>query len=106
MGRKVRIPTAVTLGSHTFVVRRVTAEALERRAGCPAYGLFLPENQEILIIEQGQRGKGPSASLCLQTYFHELAHALLWTMNHKDYLNEKVVDQLGHLLKQAQETAI
>lgn len=106
MSKRVRIPKQVTLGSHTFVVRRVSSEVLERRAGIAAYGLFLPENQEILIIEQGRRGRGPSHSLCLQTYFHELAHAILWTANHRDYVNEKVVDQLGHLLKQAQETAV
>ena len=104
MAKRVRIPSAVTLGSHRFTVRRVSPEALEKRAGCPAYGLFLPESQEILVIDQGKRG-GPSASLCAQTYYHELAHALLWTLNHKDYLNEKVVDQLGHLLKQAHDTA-
>lgn len=105
MSKRVKIPSAVTLGSHRFTVRRVSAESLARVAGCPAYGVFLPESQEILVIAQGQRRQGPSASLCAQTYYHELAHAMLWVLGHKDFANEKVVDQLGHLLKQSQESA-
>lgn len=105
MSKRVKIPSAVTLGSHRFTIHRASHEALQRIAGCPAYGVFLPESQSIYVIEQGSRRQGPSASLCLQTYYHELAHAMLWVMGHKDYTHEKVIDQLGHLLKQAQETA-
>lgn len=105
MSKRVKIPSAVTLGSHRFTIRRVSGEALARVAGCPAYGVFLPESQEILVIEQSSRRHGPSASLCTQTYFHELAHAMMWVLGHKDYSNEKVIDQLGHLLKQSHETA-
>lgn len=105
MAKRVKIPSAVTLGSHRFTVRRLSPAALERAVGCPAYGAFLPESQEILVTERGPKKAGPSSSLCIQTYYHELAHAMLWTLGHKDYANEKVIDQLGHLLKQSQETA-
>ncbi len=101
--RRVRIPSQVTLGSHTFKIHRASEEALAAKAGAPAYGLFLPESQEIWVVEQ-KRG-GPNASLCLQTYYHELTHAILWTVGHKDWTNEKVVDALGHVLKQAAETS-
>jgi hypothetical protein len=50
-------------------------------------------------------GKGCTAALAKQSFFHELSHAMFWTMSHKDYSNEKVVDQLGHVLKQFVDTA-
>ncbi len=97
-----RIPSSFHIGSLTFKVTRVTAETMERRAGQSAYGLFLPDSQEILILETG---KGCSAALARQTFFHELSHAILWVMNHRDYKNEKTVDQLGHILKQFADSA-
>jgi hypothetical protein len=97
-----RIPDSFQIGSLTFKVTRVSAEEMERRAGSPAYGLYLPDSQEILILSAGN---GCSAALAKQSFFHELAHAIFWTMNHKDYKNEKIVDQLGHILKQFVDTA-
>lgn len=97
-----RIPESFQIGSLVFKVTRVSPEEMERRAGAPAYGLYLPDSQEILILHSG---KGCSAALAKQSFFHELAHAIFWTMNHKDYRNEKVVDQLGHILKQFVDTA-
>jgi hypothetical protein len=97
-----RIPSRFQVGSLVFKVTRVTLDEMERRAGAPAYGLFIPDSQEILILHAG---KGCSAALANQAFFHELSHAIFWTMNHKDFNNEKVVDQLGHILKQFVDTA-
>jgi N-methylhydantoinase A/oxoprolinase/acetone carboxylase beta subunit len=97
-----RIPSSFQIGSLTFKVTRVTSEEMEKRAGLSAYGLFLPDSQEILVEKAG---KGCSAELAKQSFFHELSHAILWVMAHKDYKNEKIVDQLGHILKQFDDTA-
>lgn len=97
-----RIPSSFQIGSLTFKVTRVDSEAMERRAGVPAYGLFLPDSQEILVHKAG---KNCSAALAKQAFHHELAHAIFWVMGHKDYKNEKTVDQLGHILKQFADTA-
>jgi hypothetical protein len=97
-----RIPSSFQIGSLTYKVTRVTPKEMEKRAGRPAYGLFLPDSQEILILNAG---KGCTAALAKQSFFHELSHAMFWTMSHKDYNNEKVVDQLGHVLKQFVDTA-
>jgi hypothetical protein len=97
-----RIPAKFQIGSLVFKVTRVTLDEMERRAGSAAYGLFIPDSQEILILHAG---KEYSAALAKQAFFHELGHAIFWTMNHKDFHNEKAVDQLGHILKQFVDTA-
>jgi hypothetical protein len=97
-----RIPASFQIGSLTFKVTRVSAEEMEKRAGIPAYGLFLPDSQEILVHTAG---KDCSAALASQAFYHELGHAILWVMSHKDQKNEKVVDHLGHILKQFADTA-
>lgn len=97
-----RIPQSFQLGSLTFSVKRVDMDEMEKRAGASAYGLFLPNSQEVLILKAG---KQCSAALARQTFMHELAHAIFWVMDHKDYNNEKRVDQLGHILKQFVDTA-
>lgn len=97
-----RIPESFQCGSLTFKVRRVSSEELEKLAGTPAYGVILYDSQEIFIQKAG---KTCSAALAWQSFFHEYAHALLWVMNHRDKTNEKVVDQLGHVLKQFHDTA-
>lgn len=97
-----RIPAQFQIGSLTFKVTRASAEKLEEIVGQPAYGVFLPNSQEIVIHKAG---KECSAALAKQTFFHELAHAILWVMHHKDFANEKIVDNLGHILKQFSDTA-
>jgi hypothetical protein len=97
-----RIPSSFQIGSLTFKVTRATAEEMEKRAGIPAYGLFLPDSQEILVHKSG---KECSAALASQSFYHELGHAILWVMSHRDQKNEKVVDQLGHILKQFSDSA-
>lgn len=97
-----RIPESFQIGSLTFKVTRASGERLEEIVGQPAYGVFLPSSQEIVIHKACS---GCSAALAKQTFFHELAHAILWVMHHRDYANEKIVDNLGHILKQFSDTA-
>jgi len=81
-----RIPKSFQLGGHTIKVEYVADEdeMLKHTNGHPAYGVFLPDTRPI---------------------WHEFSHALLWVLGHKDWTNEKVVDPMGHLLKQFNDTA-
>jgi len=92
-----RIPKSFALGSHKFEVKRADAATLERMFGRPCYALFYPDQ---LTIYVQTKDKTIKQSVLLQTFYHELAHAMLWVMGHKDWANEKVVEQFGHLLKQ------
>jgi len=86
------------LGAHTFKVRTVSDEEMAKRTdGRPCYAVFFPDAQEILVCESR---KGLTESLRLQSFYHELGHALLWTANSRDYDNERVVDAMGHALLQ------
>lgn len=90
------------MGAHTFTVREVPAEVITKRCGGrSAYAVFFPDAQEILVEE---RRKGLSESLRLQSFYHELGHAVLWTANSRDYDNERVVDAMGHAMLQYQRT--
>lgn len=98
-----RIPSKFRLGSLEFTVQRVTPEEMrELTEGHDAYGYFVPDTQSIYVL---RAGRGCSAALASQAFWHEVGHALLWVMNHKDYTNETVVDHIGHLLKQFHDTA-
>jgi hypothetical protein len=90
------------MGAHTFHVREVPAEMITKRCGGKAaYAVFFPDTQEILV--EAKR-RGLSESLRLQSFYHELGHAVLWTANSRDYANERVVDAMGHALLQYQRT--
>ncbi len=101
MAAKFRVPSRFTLGSLGFTARTLPAEDLHALAGGECYGLFRPDSQEIFVTAPR---KGLSEALRAQTFYHELSHALLWTIGSKDYENEKAVDALGHALKQFMET--
>lgn len=93
-----RLPKNFQLGSHTFNVKRLAPKEMLRKCeGEEAYGLFVPDELMIYVI------KSPTikASVIMQTFWHEFAHAALWVMNHDDYANETVVDALGHAIHQA-----
>lgn len=96
-----RIPKAFWLAGHRFSVLLVDGEELERRAGKPAYGLFVPDELTIYLHRPSKKLK---TSIVLQTFYHELFHALFWVANHQ-WGNEKLVDQCGHLLHQAVTSA-
>jgi hypothetical protein len=69
----------------------------KRCGGKAVYAVFFPDAQEIMVCAPR---RGLSESLRLQSFFHELGHALLWTANSRDYDNERVVDAMGHALLQ------
>ncbi len=97
-----RIPKSFKLMAHTITVQLIEEEELERRAGgVPAYGLFVPGELTIYLQNPNRKCK---RSVVLQTFYHELFHALFWVANHQ-WTNEKLVDQCGHLLHQAVSTA-
>lgn len=101
MAAKFRVPSRFRLGSLEFKATALPAEELHRRAQGECYGLFVPDLQEIYVTESR---RGLSEALRAQTFYHELSHALLWTIGSKDYENEKAVDALGHALKQFMDT--
>lgn len=101
MAARFRLPSTFVLGSLRFKVRELPAPELHKLAGGECYGLFVPDRQEIVVTA---RRRGLSEALRAQTFYHELGHALLWTIGSKDYENEKAVDALGHALKQFMET--
>jgi len=97
-----RIPKSFQLGGHTFTVKLITEEAmLEKTGGKPAYGLFLPDELAIYLLEPSRRLK---KSVVLQTFWHEFFHAMFWVANHQ-WTNEKLVDQCGHLTYQMLSTS-
>ena len=99
-----KIPTSFSLGGFTFQVHLVPEDELTKLIdGEAAYGVFFPERLAIYLQKPDRKLK---ASIIIQTFWHEFAHAVLWVMNHKDYSNEKVVDQLGHMLKQFHDSKV
>lgn len=96
-----RIPTSFEMGSHTYRVIRAPAEDLKRLAGCDVYALYIPDRLAVFVQE---KTKDISESVLLQAFWHEFSHVLLHCANHKDWRNERVVDSLGHLLKQFHQT--
>lgn len=99
-----RIPSSYQMGGHTFTVQYVEdeEEMLAITGGHPAYGVFIPDRLSIFLLPPSRKLK---KSVVIQTFWHEWAHCLLWVMGHRDWTNEKVVDPMGHLLKQFNDTA-
>lgn len=99
-----KIPESFSLGGFTFKVHVVPEDELTKLTdGESAYGVFFPERLAIYLQVPDRKLK---KSVIIQTFWHEFSHAVLWVMNHKDYSNEKVVDQLGHMLKQFHDSKI
>lgn len=104
-----KIPKSFKLGGHTFKVTMVTDEEMQakcRAAGydkgeTDAYGLFMPDRLQIFIQKPDRKLR---YSVCLQTFWHEFGHALLWVMDDKRQTDEKYVDQLGHYFHQATQS--
>lgn len=96
-----RIPTSFELGSHTYHVVRLPAADLNKLAGCEVYALYIPDKLAVFVQE---KNKEIAESVLLQAFWHEFSHVLLHCAGHKDWRNEKVVDSLGHLLKQFHQT--
>jgi hypothetical protein len=96
------IPSAFTLGGIRYTVKAVTPKQLARIAKGDCYGYFDPDKATLYVAKDGRK---ISSDIVKQSFWHEFAHALLFSMGHRDYSNEQVVDQMGHLLKQFLDTA-
>ena len=97
-----RIPKSFQIGAHTYTVKMVDEEEMaEVTDDRDCYGMFDSDTLTIYLLKPSRKLK---RSVVLQTFWHEFSHALLWTMNHKDFTNETFVDAMGHHLKQANDT--
>jgi hypothetical protein len=97
-----RVPKAFALAGHRFTVKIVDEETMLRLTGGKgAYGLFVPDDLAIYLLPPSRKLK---RSIVLQTFYHELFHAIFWIANHK-WTDEKLVDQCGHLLHQVITTS-
>jgi len=96
-----RIPKAFKLMGHTITVRVVNKrdwDAISDKYGIEdAVGYWSPRDQLILI----KRGK---PSLVVHTFWHEVTHAVLDSLNDKLSNNETFVDNFSGLLAQAVQT--
>lgn len=94
-----RIPKAFMCGSHLWTVKMVSEEEMDKlpdAEGC--YGITYPDD---LTIYLRKPDKNLKASIVRETFWHEYAHALLWTvLGGKAWKDEKVVTPIGHALKQ------
>src|SRR5688500_12575806 len=97
-----RIPKAFKLAGHRFTVKTIDEDTMLRlTGGKSAYGLFVPDDLAIYLLPPSRKLKG---SIVLQTFYHELFHAVFWVANHK-WTDEKLVDQCGHLIHQVMTTS-
>jgi len=97
-----KIPTSFQLGAYEIKVVMLSADEMERKCG-DMYGQFDPGNLTIYLMRPDKTTK---LAVIKQTFWHEYAHAMLWVADPKRYTNEKLVENLGHLLAQLHNTAI
>ncbi len=76
-------------------------EMVRLTGGQEAYGYFHPDTLSIYILAPTRKLK---SSVVMQSFWHEFAHACLWVAHHKAYTDEKLVDSLGHQMKQFHDT--
>lgn len=95
----MKIPSRFELMGMTFTVAFVDDDYINMRAGgADVWGLFIPAEQKILLRSPRE---GLSEQQVMQTFCHELFHALFWSSNYSELgEDEKLVDQMGHLLLQ------
>lgn len=97
-----RVPKSFQLGNHTIAVQQVTVDEMARiTKDDDCYGYFEPDSLTIYVLRPTRKLK---SSVVLQTFWHEVSHAILWAISHKDYGNEKVVDAMGNALAQITTT--
>lgn len=101
-----RVPKSFQLAGYTIEVRLVDAATLEAAASAPdCYGCFKPDELCVYLAKPTRKLK---SSVVLQTFFHELFHAIFWVANHvqdDDDEEERLVDQFGHLMHQVLSSA-
>ena len=88
------VPDEFSLAGNTWHVRYVSKKQLKGEDGTYAYGLCNPEDYEILIHKRLGSVKR------LQTFIHEAAHALLFTMGYLELHDEVKVEAVSQLVYQ------
>ena len=86
---KPTVATSFTLAGFEWTVRYVE--------GITEYGLCNPSTQEIIIRA------GMNEQMTQQTFFHELIHAIMFTMGKLNH-DEEFTDAFGSLLHQYERT--
>lgn len=94
-----RIPKTFQMGSHRWTVRLVTQKQMDRVSQDQScYGLTTPDELTIYLVKPH---RGLRASIVRETFWHEYAHALVWTVyGGSHWTDEKRITPLGHALKQ------
>ena len=90
-----RIPTSFKLMGHTITVQVISKSEWEYD---DELGFWDPEKNEILLLRQRR-------TLLMHCFMHEVMHAVLDMMSHKQARDEAFVDQVAGLLSQVMETA-
>lgn len=93
------VPYEFSLAGNEWHVRYVPKKELKLGDGEYAYGLCVPEDGEILIYKRLGDVKR------LQTFLHEAAHAVLFTMGHLVH-DEVMVEAVSQLVYQIITTGV
>lgn len=99
--RRINIPTRFTLGA---VDVEVILDPELWGLNCTSAGLAAFCNQQIVLQANVKHCPRPR-QLQEKTFCHELAHYILWSMDHDLMHNEAFVDHMGRLLHQFLATA-
>lgn len=100
------IPKSFSLGPHHIKVKKVgfaemAKEAQTKVGERPPLGLCAPSRNMIFLRQEA----GQAESFQAHTYWHEVAHMLMWQVGRMDlYEDEVLVDTLGLLLAQYHAT--
>jgi hypothetical protein len=101
MARRFKIPSAFTMGTHRWTVKQVSQEKMDELTDdVECYGVCMPDELAIYLVQPSRAMK---RSIVVETFWHEYAHALLWSSAGK-WKDEKLVDAMSKALKQSHET--
>lgn len=95
---RYKIPKTFQLGAQELHVVRPDSHPDNN-----TLGQYTPMSNEIMVCQKSQ-GILLHPTQQFQTYYHELVHAILFTMNHDLWDNELFVDNFGQFLAQHEIT--
>lgn len=98
-----KIPSAFTIGSHRWTVKRITPEEMEKRGDPGCYGSCYVDELTIYVLKPDKLIK---PGILLETFWHEYAHAVLFSVaaHRKLWKDENLALALGHAFKQFFDT--
>lgn len=92
----LKIPSTFQLMGKTYTVHVISKDDWE---DAEVWGDFCTSTCRIRVL------KHQNPETTEQTFYHELVHAILTSMNHRLNKNETFVDQFGSLLQQVMKTS-